>query len=169
MIEEEGYDFKKTITMGEVRVLDICREIELMNEQLYLYFADLFSENREVTALWVKTANEEANHAKQFELAIKLKNEMLESVSMDAWVVDAASKYVRTLLESVKKSPPSLPDAVQLSIKLEEHLTKLHMDCIAIFTDETHRELFTAMMANDNRHLESLLDAQNKYSTATHP
>jgi hypothetical protein len=43
------------------------------------------------------------------------------------------------------------------------------MDCIAIFTDETHRELFTAMMANDNRHLESLLDAQNKYSTATHP
>jgi len=168
MIEEEGYDFKKTITMGEVRVLDFCRDIELMNEELYLYFADLFSENREVTALWVKTANEEANHAKQFELAIRLKNEVLESVSIDAWVVDAASRFVRTLLESAKKSPPSLADAVQLSIKLEERLSRLHLECIAIFSDETYKELFSAMTANDNRHLESLLDAQKKYSEAAH-
>jgi len=61
----------KKLNRGELRILDICRDIELLNEQLYRHFAVLFSDDRELKALWTKTANEEANHAQQFELAIR--------------------------------------------------------------------------------------------------
>jgi rubrerythrin len=156
---------KKTLPLESLRILDICRDIELLNEQIYRYFAVLFAENRELATLWEKTANEEANHAQQFEFAIRIKNELLESVAIDAWTVATAFKFVRTLLESVKKSPPSVIDALQLSVKLEARLANLHMECIAGFLEESHRMLFRAMMENDDRHRESLMAAQIKYSS----
>jgi rubrerythrin len=167
-IVEEEHFVKKTISMEDLRILDICRDIELMNEQLYRYFAGLFAEEREISALWRKTANEEANHAKQFDLAIRLKNEMLESVSIDAGTAVSAFKFVRTVLESAKNSPPNAADAFQIAIKLEERLVSLHLECIAGFSEESHKELFRAMMACDNHHLESLLEAQKAYSKGTH-
>jgi rubrerythrin len=162
MTAGEDHVLKTTMTMEEVRILDICRDIEILNEQLYRYFADLFSENKEIATLWKKTANEEANHAQQFELAIRIKKELLESVIIDAWTVATAFKFVRTLLESVKKSPPSVADALQIGVMLEERLTNLHLECIACFTEESHKMLFRAMMAQDNRHMESLREAQKK-------
>lgn len=141
---------------------------ELLNEQLYRYFAGLFPENEEIATLWRKTANEEANHAQQFELAIRIKKELLVSVTIDAWTVATAFKFVRTLLESVKKSPPSVADALQIGVMLEERLTTLHLECIAGFTEESHKMLFRAMMAQDDRHRESILKAQKKYSHITH-
>jgi rubrerythrin len=139
-----------------------------MNEQLYRHFALLFSENRELTALWTKTANEEANHAQQFELAIRAQKEMLESVTIDPWTVATAFKFVRTILEFAKKSPPTVADALQLSVKLEERLSRLHLECIAAFTGESCKALFRSMMADDNRHMESILEAREKYSKTSH-
>jgi len=158
----------KTITMEDLRILDVCRDIELLNEQLYRYFSDLFLENGELAMLWKKTANEEANHAQQFELAIRHKNEMLESVSLNACSADTAFKYVCTLLEIVKSSPPSVTESLQLAVKLEERLTRLHLECIASFTEESHKKLFRAMMAQDNYHIETILEAQKKYSKTMH-
>lgn len=158
----------KTMTVDDFRILDICRDIELLNEQLYLFFASLFSNNMELAELWKKTANEEANHAQQFDFAIRNNEEMLESVSIDAWTVGTAFKFVRTLLESAKKSPPSVADALKMGVMLEERLASLHLECIAGFTEESIKKLFRAMMANDNRHMESLLEAHKKYSMITH-
>lgn len=165
---EEKHVVKKTITMEDIRILDICRDIELLNEQLYRHFSILFSENEELAVLWRKTANEEANHAQQFELAIRHKNEMLASVNIEARTVVTAFKFVQTILEFAKKSPPSVADALQLSVKLEERLSRLHLECIADFAQESHKKLFRAMMACDNRHIESLLEAQKKYPNITH-
>lgn len=154
----------KTLSMGELRVLDICREIELLNEQLYRHFAVLFSEDQELAALWRKTANEEANHALQFEFASKTKKEMLEAVVMDIQTAANTLKYVHTVFELAKKSPPTVAEALQLSVKLEERLSRLHLECVAVFTEESHKSLFMSMMANDNCHMESLLAAREKHS-----
>jgi rubrerythrin len=168
LITVEEHDLNKTMSTEELRILDICRDIEILNEQLYIYLADLFTEERELGDLWRKTANEEANHAHQFELAIRFKNEMLESVSIDPLTVATAFKFVRTLLEFAKKNPPSVADALQLSVRLEERLSRLHLECIASFKEESHKKLFRAMMAQDNRHMESLLEAQKKYLRRKH-
>lgn len=154
----------KILSREELRILDTCRDIELLNEQLYRHFAQLFSEDRELADLWRKTANEEANHAQQFELAIRAQKEMLESVTIDPSKVDSAFKFVRTILEIAEKSPPSVADALQLGVKLEERLSALHLECIAGFADESYKALFRSMMANDDRHIQSLLDAREKYS-----
>lgn len=159
---------KKSLTMEDLRILDICRDIELLNEELYLYFANLFSKNRELAALWEKTAKEEASHARQFELVIRNSKGMLESVNIDAGTVTIVFEFIRSLLEDAKKNPPSVPYALQLSVLLEKRLASLHLECIACFTEESHKKLFRGMMACDNRHVESLLDAQEKYSQSTH-
>jgi rubrerythrin len=154
-----------TLTAEDLCILETCRDIELLSEQLYSCFAALFSEDKELAALWVKTSSEEANHARQFLLAIRNKKDMLKSVAIDAGPVDRAFKLVSNLLESAKKNPPNAAEALRIAIKLEEHLACMHLECIAVFTEESNKMLFRAMMANDNRHTESLLEAQRKYST----
>ena len=151
------------LSMDNLRVLDICREIELLNEELYRRFAANFSEDCELAALWRKTANEEANHALQFELAIRAKKEMIKGVEADAKAIATMYEYVRTILEMVEESPPDPAEALRLSIKLEQRLAGMHLDCIAIFSDESSKVLFRAMMANDHNHIESLLEASEKY------
>jgi hypothetical protein len=118
----------------------------------------------ELTGLWKKTANEEQNHAQQFEFAIRMQKEMLESVVIDSWTAATVFNFVQTLLESCKKSPPSEADALQMGVMLEKRLASLHLDCIACFTDESIKKLFRAMMASDNLHMDSLQEAQKKYS-----
>jgi rubrerythrin len=165
LITVDGHVLNKTLPVESLRILDICRDIELLNEQLYRYFAVLFAEDGELAALWKKTANEEANHAQQFELVIRTNKDLLESVAIDAWTAATAFEFVRTLFESAKKSPPSVVDALQLGVMLEARLVRLHLECIADFTDESLKMLFRAMMESDDRHRESLMEAQIKYSS----
>jgi hypothetical protein len=158
----------KTINMEDLQILDNCRELEIMAEQLYRYFSGLFQENRELADLWEKTSNEEANHAQQFVLAIRNKKEMLESVSIDSWTVTTTLAFARNLLENAKKSPPGVVDALQIGVMLEERLASLHLEYIAVFAEESQKMLFRAMMASDNRHMEALLAALGKYSNVPH-
>jgi hypothetical protein len=59
-------------------------------------------------------------------------------------------------------------DALQIAVKLEKRLANLHLECIASFSEGSHKKLYRAMMACDNRHLESLLEAQRKYPKTMH-
>ena len=147
----------------DIRVLDICRDVELQSEQLYLYFAGLFPGESSDARLWEKTAREEKNHAYQFELAIKANKGMLHSVSLDIQLAENILEYVQSVLDQVKRTPPGAREALECAIKLEERLAEFHLHCIAGFTSESQKKMFESMMAADNHHLKALRDA---YSSA---
>ena len=147
------------LPLGKILVLDICAQIEDKCAELYHFFADHFAANPVALRLWRKTALEEEDHAIQIRFAARLRAEVIQDVTMDAWQAQNELKVVASILESVKTSPPSLSDALRIAIKLEDKLIKFHLNSMAIFNDEECSTLFTKMSRNDSEHVERLKKA----------
>jgi rubrerythrin len=140
-------------------VLDTCCMMEETCAALYRYFAELYTDNSEVSSLWAKTAQEEDSHAEQFRLAYRLHGSGIAALKIDI----ARAKDLLTRMESVyrqvQESPPRLKDAFRFAIKLEHSLAEYHMDSIAIFTDNSLEKLFISMRKADIEHIERLEQA----------
>lgn len=140
-----------------VKVLEICRDIELASAELYRYFAEIFSDHEAMAALWRKTAIEEDNHAMQFIMAIKMRKEtIVDTLTIDIRQAENALKIVTSLNDVVRKNKPSMLEALQVAIKMEKGLVGFHLATMGHFVQESHKKLFTAMMKADNEHVEAL-------------
>jgi len=140
-----------------VRVLEVCRDIELSSAELYKYFAKIFCDHEEMAALWYKTAQEEENHAKQFILAITMRREQLvESLVIDSGTAESTLNFVRAIYDVVRVNKPSMLEALSSAITLEVNLSKFHMTTAVHFVEKTHRQLFAAMLKADKNHIEAL-------------
>lgn len=149
-----------------IKVLEACRDIELMAAKLYEYFADLYKDNAKISVIWEKTSQEECNHAKQFDLAIKLvKHDAIDSLNMCLKDVQKHYNLVEQLYNNAKINPPSLLEAFRMAIQTENLFMKLHMSSIATFSDFSYQGLFNAMMKNDKEHIETLTRTYNDLLT----
>jgi bacterioferritin (cytochrome b1) len=161
----QGFNMQNnSMTISEQRLLEKCREIELLCKELYDYFAELFAGNDEAARLWKKTADEEHNHAEQFSMALKLSRGLPCLVTVDPQRVDSIISQLRTVINKVKLSPPGLKDALCSAISLENYLTEFHLGCVAIFEDKSYNQLFSAMMASDDEHIASLQAAYDRFA-----
>jgi len=143
-----------------VRILEICRDVEVYVSELYYYFEESFSDIPDMSKLWKKTAMEEENHAKQFVLAINLrKQDLVHSVSIDLDGAEAVLNKVKSVYETVRQSKPAIADALRMAIELEEELAAYHLSVLARFQDKSHKMLFEAMMNHDNGHALELIKA----------
>lgn len=152
----------ESISITEQRLLEKCREIELLSKELYDYFAELYAGDNEAARLWKKTAEEEQNHAEQFTMALRLYRELPCLVTVDSQRVDSIISQLKTVIKKVKRDPPGLQDALCSAIKLENYLTEFHLGCVALFVDKSLNNLFSAMMASDDEHVESLQAAYDR-------
>lgn len=160
------HDMAKTNT-EVVKVLEICRDIELASAELYRYFSEIFSDHEAMAALWHKTAMEEDSHAMQFIMAIKMRKEaMIDTLAIDVSRAENTLKIVKSLNTVVRKNKPSMLDALQAAIKMEKGLVGFHMATVAHFVHESHKKLFSAMMKADNEHIEALENFYQKLSAA---
>jgi rubrerythrin len=141
--------------------------VEFACAELYHYFAELFKDDRDVFLLWLKTAMEEENHARLFALVAKLRrSNIVETIRIDLIDAEVALIYVRSLIEKMKENPPSLEEALRLSIDLEEKLDGFMMGNVLGFADPSYEKSFLAITNADNRHVESLQQAYNKLMAA---
>jgi rubrerythrin len=148
-----------------IRVLEICRDVELANAELYKYFAEIFNSQQELAELWRKTAREEENHALQFVLAINLcGEEMIDSLAVDDSVAKNMLHIVKSLSDEARKNKTSMLDALRTAIKLEENLATFHMTTAVNFVAESHKKLFAAMMKADKNHLADLREFYMRHS-----
>jgi rubrerythrin len=149
-----------------VRILEVSRDIEMFNAELYRYYAELFASDPEISRLWIKTAMEEENHMEQINMAIKLRNQgMIESVKIDLFRAENTLRMVKNIYDGVRLNKPKLIDAFRSAIKLEEHLNAFHMANIAVFADDACKRLFQSLMHADRQHLEMLETAYKKALT----
>lgn len=145
-----------------VRLLSICERIELAHARLYALLAELHAVHPELAQLWRKTAREEEGHAAQFKLALSgAGGVVLTTLPTDEalHLLDAVEK----LIPWWKSQPPTVPDALRTAIQMEEALARVHMNEVALFEREANRKLFSAMMASDQGHVDSLRDALSKW------
>lgn len=162
-----GETLTQSIGLGTKDVLEVCQAVELSCADLYHYFSELFKDDRDSFLLWLKTAMEEENHARLFALVAKLRrSNIVESIRIDLVDAEVALLYVRSLLDRVKKTPPTLAEALRIAIDLEKKLDGFMMGNVIGFSDKTHEKSFMAITNADNRHLESLQDAYDRLVSA---
>ena len=150
------------MTVSDIYILEKCQRIELLSRKLYEFFADIYSDNPEINALWLKTAAEEQNHADQFSMALKMRKNLSITLNIDKQKADFVINQLLKLIEKFELTPPVITDALSASIKLENYLADFHLVCVASFEDNTFKKMFQAMMAGDQQHIASLQAAYDK-------
>ncbi len=141
------------LSITENRVLDTCCMMEETCAALYRYFADLFSDNLAVSAMWAQTAQEEDSHAEQFRLAYRLQGSGIESLKTDVARANNLLAKMEDVYKKAQENQPSLNEAFKFAIKLEHALVEFHMDSIANFTDKSLEQLFVSMRKGDQEHI----------------
>ena len=136
--------------------LDACSNIEGLCAKLYHYYSDIFKDNEDVSQLWKKTALEEENHQKQFELALRIRDDVKFDLTADFDKTLRIQQKLNNLLGHVHMAPPDIETALVKAIEMEEVLAELHLDSSVNFHDETIRKMFQAFRDFDQDHVKSL-------------
>ena len=149
-------------------MLEVCQSVEFSCAELYHYFADIFKDDRTIFLLWLKTAMEEENHARLFALVAKLRrSNIVESIRIDLVDAEVALLYVRSVIDKVKKTPPTLAEALLIAIGLEKKLDGFMMGNVIGFADRSYEKSFLAITNSDNKHLQALEDAYSRVTAAS--
>jgi rubrerythrin len=157
---------QENLSTNNLHILEVCCKIEEGCSQLYHYLSLLFKDDPKVSALWDKTAKEEDNHAEQFRFACRTKGRGIEILKIDTQKADTILSRIQSIYDAVKKTPPTIKDALDIAIRLEQGMADYHMYAVAIFKDENMEQLFKAMMRYDNQHIEMLEKALVELSHA---
>jgi rubrerythrin len=139
-----------------VLFFDVCAKIEGMCAQLYHYYSDLFKEHDDVSRTWKKTALEEENHQKQFELVNRLRDDIGFDLDADIDRTYRIHQKLNNLLVHVRQNPPDIVTALTKAIEMEESLSDLHLDSSVRFHDESVKRMFQALREYDLDHVKSL-------------
>jgi rubrerythrin len=137
--------------------LDVCMGIEGLCAELYHYYSKIYEDIPEASGLWKKTALEEENHQRQFELALRLWEET------DFEVLDDSLKRAYSIqhkllkfINKIKSTRPELLAAVSSAVEMEEKLADLHAHTSLKFREESMQKLFKALSDADRDHVTDL-------------
>jgi rubrerythrin len=155
--------------MGELTVhinkrffLEVCIGIEGLCAELYHYYSRIYENVPEASRLWKKTALEEENHQKQFELALRLISETEFSISKEslkrAYLIQ---QNLQNLLEQHKNNKPDLLAAVTKAVEMEEKLADLHAHSSLHFSEESMQSLFNSLNKADFDHVAEMQRYRN--------
>jgi rubrerythrin len=154
-----------TLTVKTDQFLDACFEVESTTAEMYYYFAELFNDDTEITRLWIKTAMEEENHARHVQMAKKMVMS-INWISIEAWHnASRAMAMVKQIARGVHHSPPSLANALRLSIQCENRMDYLHMQNAILMKENAGNSMFRAMLMEDRGHTMMLMTALNELPT----
>jgi len=146
------HDNKFTIAI----YFEVCARIEGLCAELYHYYSAIYQDNEDVSLLWEKTAREEENHQKQFELAYKLREEVDFELEANLESANKICQKLKNLLDHVHKNPPDIITALTRAIEMEERLASLHMENAVRFKDKMVQRLFQALQDYDQDHIKAL-------------
>lgn len=137
--------------------LEVCMGIETLCADLYHYYSEIYEDIPEASSLWKKTALEEENHQKQFELALRLLNETELEVSKESLKRAYSIQYkLLKLMDNIKSNKPELLTAVSKAVEMEGKLADLHAHTSLNFKEESMQKLFKALSEADRDHVTDL-------------
>jgi len=144
------------MNIDTMKILEACHELEKNMAKIYSIFCEEFKQDEELSEMWQKTAREEENHALQFRMALKIKEDLVESAQVDLSRIMNSLEAVKSILKRTRENPPTPLEALRSAINLERQLADFHLDCLASFKNAFHKDMFQAMMKADRDHVETL-------------
>jgi rubrerythrin len=124
---------------------------------MYHFYSEIYEDVPEASSMWMKTALEEENHQKQFELALRLLNESEFEIPEDSLKRAYAIQYkLLKLMDHIKINKPELMTAVSKAVEMEDSLADLHVQTSLKFKDESMQNLFKSLSEADRGHVSDL-------------
>jgi rubrerythrin len=141
--------------------LEVCMGIEKLCADVYYGYSKLYEDIPEAASLWVKTALEEENHQRQFEMALR----MIDDIVFEVPKANLERAYsiqfkLLKLLNHLSEVKPELHVAVSKAIEMEEKLSDLHLHTSVKFTDVSLQSLFKTLGEADRDHVSALQQFQ---------
>lgn len=131
---------------GISEVIRACEKAEFACAELYHFFAALFKEDREIFHLWLGCALEQENRAKLLALMGKLRHDnIIVAVELELAQAEQTLEQVSSLVRQVKENPPSLREALEIGVDLEQRLDRLIRDNVVKFGEESYERSFLAI------------------------
>ena len=148
-----------TVAVTEMASLvSFCHRIELVTEQIYRLLAIAHETSDLMRPIWLKTADEELAHARQFELLAKM-NRPGQDTLVPAVTVEQARlglQRAEQVLAEYRARPPGIEQALQRMVSLEREFADFHSHRVVDFEDRSLQYLFSALMSADQLHVETL-------------
>jgi len=139
-------------------LLAICRRIEQVTAQIYRALAAAHCDSDLMRPVWLKTADEEMAHARQFDLLAQAHVQNRDSLAPALTVVQARAglQRVEQVLQDFLTQPPGIEQALRQMVGMEREYLDFHSHRVVEFSDPELCRLFTALMDADRDHVETL-------------
>jgi len=107
--------------------LDVCMGIEKLCAELYHCYSKIYADIPEACSFWKKAALDKENLRKQYEVLLRLLNEIEFDVSADSLKrAYCIQNQLLKLLEHTRNSKPDLTTAFSKSAEIEGSLEDMH-------------------------------------------
>lgn len=147
--------------MGLLTILDRSAAIEETIGEIYRRLAATVDCDGSLRKIWLQMAQDEDAHAAQLRLARRLTKaaELTQSHLSDG-EIEILARRAESVLAEVAAEPPSLDEALLLSVELEQSFLRLHApNSLALGATEL-RVLFLSLARADGEHLDALRSYQ---------
>ena len=134
--------------------LNACLLIEETCSGIYRYFASLFSDRKEIAAIWSELADEEDRHAEQFRQAIHSQCRDSRCADDENFLIQAILDQLKSFMAEMKQHPPNAEEAFIAAAILEQSIEKYHVAAGKLLVNPQFSELLSTMAENDRRHRE---------------
>lgn len=152
-------DKSPQLPLTEIHLLEDCCAIEEKCANIYRHFGKIFSTSHDISKLWNKVASDEDHHANLFRMAIRtVKPGKTDKIPCNKNVKDIMSA-LELIHQDIETNRPSLADAFELALKIENSLAEFHIDSVLKFSNSDISNLFLQMEKHDQGHLELLQNA----------
>ena len=147
------------LPLTQIHLLEECCAIEEKCADIYRHFGKIFSASQDMSSLWNKVASEEDHHANLFRTAIRaIKPGTADTVTCNKNIKEIM-RALELIHQDIETNRPSLADAFELALKIENSLAEFHISSVLKFSNKKISELFLYMEKHDQRHLELLQNA----------
>lgn len=134
--------------------LNDCCKIELMVSRIYQHFAAQPDYPERLRQLFRQLAQDEEEHARQFDLALELPEGAVGSVKRITWEkVSQGLNKARTLFQDLQHHQCDAEKALKVAMRLEEEFIRIHLDNSILITDERISSMFRGLAKGDDEHL----------------
>ena len=144
------------------RFLACCEEIEQTVADIYKYWQKTYSDDRELSDLWGKLADDELAHVSQLKLARRLPVDgVFVNIEVDSKSIEVLLVRARKLLADVQKVTLTKEKALRTAIRMEEAFNQAHVNNVGEFASPAMKAMFNSLARDDAQHVAIL---QSYYS-----
>lgn len=140
-----------------MKLIRLCREVEMMLSEVYLNFATIKDINQEVRDVFLKLASDEKQHAILLDFVDKIvtKNNMQITENETIKKVEYLHEKATELLHR-SRQPINIEGALTYAIKLERHFINVHARVLVSLVDTETERLVQSLAHDEDEHVETL-------------